>query len=127
MKIILSLAFAFCFCSTHAQTDSAVYFNPEIQAEYPGGPAAWYRYLAKNLTYPDIEVKEEMDLKVTVRFAVDSLGHSSHFTAVRGSEGLRNEAIRVIRNIKIWVPAVENGKKVNSWKEVTIGFELANQ
>ncbi len=122
----MTLAFAFCLCSSYAQTDSAVYFNPEIQAEYPGGTSAWFRYLAKNLTYPDIGAKEEMQLKVVVRFVVDSAGHSSHFIAVSGSEKLLNEAIRVIKNVKTWVPAIDKGKKVNSWKEETIGFEITN-
>ena len=57
MKIILTSLLLITFCVAHAQTDttkvvttdSAVYFNPEIPAMYPGGIQAWYRYLQKNL------------------------------------------------------------------------------
>ncbi|HSZ32682.1 MAG TPA: energy transducer TonB [Puia sp.] len=135
MKIILTLVFAFCFCSTHAQTDTiktdtseiVIYKNPEVPATYLGGPSAWFPYLSKNLRYPEEALNHNhVQGAVVTRFIVDSIGHSHHFVSVSGPEELREEAIRVIKNVEIWVPATNAGKTVNSWKEQEIRFKLVN-
>jgi protein TonB len=132
MKIILSLALLLCFCSTNAQTDSiktdtsyiVIYKNPEIPAAYPGSNYDWFRYLQKNLRYPDKAVKYNIQGAVVTGFIIDSIGHSHHFVSISGPEELRDEAIRIIKNVKIWVPATNAGKNVNSWKEQEIRFKL---
>ena len=43
----------------------------EIESEFPGGAAAWLRYLNKNLRYPDDAVNNEIQGTVVVQFIVD--------------------------------------------------------
>src|SRR5882757_9454065 len=43
----------------------------EIESEYPGGAAAWLRYLNKNFRYPDDAVNNEVQGTVIVQFIVD--------------------------------------------------------
>ncbi len=124
MKIILTLTLLLCFSSIYAQTDSAIYFSPEIQAEYPGGQAAWFRYLQKNLRYPDQAVQYNIQGTVTTQFIVDSAGLAHNITVISGPEELRAETIRIIEKIKVWVPGIAHGKKVNSWKIQPIRFKL---
>ncbi|HSZ35148.1 MAG TPA: energy transducer TonB [Puia sp.] len=134
MKIILTIAFAFSLCSSDAQTDTiktdtseiVIYKNPEIQAEYPGGISSWFHYLSKNLIYSDYNVDNHIQGAVVTRFIVDSLGYSHHFVSISGPETLRDEAMRLVKNVKIWVPATNGGKNVNSWKEQEIRFKLLN-
>jgi protein TonB len=134
MKIILTLLLLITFCAAHSQTDStkiittdsAVYFNPEIQAEYPLGLMGWYRYLSMNLRYPDKAVRNNIQGKVVVRFIVDSTGFAHDLTAISGPEELRAEAIRVIQKA-IWMPALHKGKKVNSWKTQPITYKLESR
>ncbi len=124
MKIILTSLFLLTYCAAHSQTDSAVYFNPEITAMYPGGTQAWLHYLQKNLKYPDLAVSNEIQGTVVIQFMVDSLGLSHDITVLSGPKELRDESIRLIKNVGIWSPGIAHGKKVNSWKTQPFYFKL---
>ena len=71
----------------------------EIESEFPGGAAAWLRYLNKNLRYPDDAVNNEIQGTVVVQFIVDKEGNVSDVQAISGPDngGLRDEAVRVIK------------------------------
>ena len=99
----------------------------EIESQYPGGMAAWQRYLQKNLRYPDEAVNNEIQGAVVVKFIVDKEGAVSDVEAVSGPNELRDEAIRVIKKSGSWTPAVQNGRKVRSYKQQPISFKLEAQ
>jgi protein TonB len=98
----------------------------EIESEYPGGPAAWLRYLNKNFRYPDEAVNNEIQGTVVVQFIVDKEGNVSDVQAISGPTdgGLREEAVRVIKKSGKWTPAVQNGRQVKSYKKQPIVFKL---
>jgi protein TonB len=127
MKIILTSLLLLIFCAAHSQTDSAVYFNPEIQAMYPGGIQAWYLFLERNLTYPGNAVSYNVQGQVVTRFILDSTGKAHDFTIVSGPEQLQDECIRVLKKVGIWSPAIQGGKKVNAWKTQPINFKLESR
>ncbi|HEY6899865.1 MAG TPA: TonB family protein, partial [Puia sp.] len=101
----------------------------EIESEYPGGAAAWLRYLNKNMRYPDDALNNEIQGTVVVQFIVDKEGNVSDVTAISGPEtgGLREEAIRVIKKSGTWIPAIQNGRKVKSYKKQPVIFRMVNQ
>lgn len=99
----------------------------EIESEYPGGAAAWARYLSKNLVYPDEAVNAEIQGQVIVRFIVDKEGNVSDVEAVSGPNELRDAAVRVIKKSGAWTPAVQNGRKVKSYKSQPINYRLETQ
>ncbi|HEV3251109.1 MAG TPA: TonB family protein [Puia sp.] len=99
----------------------------EIESDYPGGPAAWARYLNKNLHYPDEAVNNEIQGDVVVQFIVDKEGLVSEVEAVSGPNELRDEAVRVIKKSGKWTPAVQNGRQVKSYKKQPIKFRLEAQ
>ena len=88
----------------------------EIESDFPGGSAAWLRYLNKNLRYPDDAVNNEIQGTVVVQFIVDKEGNVSDVKAISGPEngGLREEAVRVIKKSGKWTPAIQNGRQVKS-------------
>jgi len=96
----------------------------EIESEYPGGRAAWIRYLLKTLTYPQVAQDNEIEGTVVVQFIVDREGNVSDVVAISGPEDLRAEAVRVIKRSGKWTPAVQNGRKVKSYKKQPIVFRL---
>ncbi|HVU94176.1 MAG TPA: TonB family protein [Puia sp.] len=98
----------------------------EIESEYPGGTAAWMRYLNKNFRYPEDAINNEIQGTVVVQFIVDKEGNVSNVEAVSGPEtgGLRQEAIRVIERSGKWVPAIQNGRNVKSYKKQPVQFKL---
>ena len=101
----------------------------EIESEFPGGAAAWLRYMNKNLRYPDDAVNNEIQGTVVVQFIVDKEGNVSDVQAISGPEngGLRDEAVRVIKKSGKWTPAVQNGRQVKSYKKQPIVFKLEAQ
>jgi len=96
----------------------------EIESSYPGGMAAWQRYLIKTLRYPQEAQDNEIQGTVVVQFIVDKAGTVSDVEAVSGPNELRGEAVRVIQKSGKWTPAVQNGRQVKSYKKQPIQFRL---
>jgi protein TonB len=103
-----------------------IFTKVEIESEYPGGTAAWMRYLNKNFRYPDDAINNEIQGTVIVQFIVDRDGNVSEVAAVSGPEtgGLRQEAVRVIEHSGKWVPAIQNCRTVKSYKKQPVQFKL---
>jgi len=105
--------------------DDAIFRKVEIESSYPGGPAAWQRFLHKNLRFPDEASENGVSGTVIVQFIVDKDGNVSNVEAISGPQELRAEAIRVIKKSGQWTPAIQNGNKVRSYKNQPLGFQLA--
>jgi protein TonB len=102
-------------------------FGPvEIESTYKGGMAAWQRFLQKNFHVPEAAMTADQPVTVTVmvRFIVDTAGNVSDAEALSGPDPLRQEAVRVIRKSGQWVPAIQNGRKVKSYKRQLITVVL---
>lgn len=99
----------------------------EIESEYPGGSAAWQRYLNKTLRYPQDAIDNEIQGTVVIQFIVDKEGNVSEVEAISGPEELRSEAVRVIKKSGKWTPAVQNGRQVKSYKKQPIVFRLETE
>lgn len=99
----------------------------EIESEYPGGAAAWQRYLNRNLRYPQEAIDNEIQGPVVVQFIVDKEGNVSDVEAISGPQELRAEAVRVIKKSGKWTPAVQNGRQVKSYKKQPIVFRLESE
>ena len=105
--------------------DKDVIWNKvEIPSEYPGGTAAWQRFLNKNLRFSQEAIDNEIQGAVVVQFIVDQEGNVSNVEAISGPEELRAEAVRVIKKSGQWTPAIQNGRKVKSYKRQPIIFRL---
>jgi len=99
----------------------------EIESDYPGGQAAWQRYLLKTLRYPQEAQDNEIQGTVVVQFIVDKAGTVSSVEALSGPNELREEAVRVIKKSGTWTPAVQNGRQVKSYKKQPIVFRLETE
>ena len=99
----------------------------EIESEYPGGTVAWQRYLNKTLRYPQEAIDNEVQGTVVIQFIVDKEGIVSDVEAISGPNELRDEAVRVIKKSGKWEPAVQNGRKVKSYKKQPIVFRLESE
>jgi len=106
-----------------------IFTKVEIESEYPGGTAAWMRYLNKNFRYPEDAINNEIQGTVVVQFIVDKDGIVSDVEVVDGPDagGLRQEAIRVIKQSGKWIPAIQNGRQVKSYKKQPVIFKLMQQ
>lgn len=102
----------------------------QIQAKFPGGDAAWRRFLERNLekTLP-VENGAPLGLyTVVVSFLVDKDGSISEVKAENNpGYGTGEEAVRVIRKGPKWQPAVQNGRNVIYRQRQSITFQVAEE
>ncbi|HEV2353166.1 MAG TPA: TonB family protein [Puia sp.] len=103
-----------------------IFTKVEIESQYPGGDNAWMRYLNKNLRYPEDALNNNIQGTILVQFIVDRLGNVSDVQAISGPDlgGLRDEAVRVILKSGQWLPAIQNGAKVKSYKRQPVVFVM---
>jgi protein TonB len=97
----------------------------EKESEYTGGLGAWQRYLNRNLRYPNRALKVGMQGMVVVSFIVDTEGNIEDPTIWESIEySLDEEALHIIRESPQWIPAIQFGKKVKSYKRQPINFTV---
>jgi TonB family protein len=108
----------------HAYDSSSPARKVEIEAEFPGGNSAWREYLMKKVVYPPAAVKKELQGEVLVEFVVSTSGTVSDVRATSGPQELRAEAVRAIKESGRWTPAIDQGRKVASYKTQPIDFKL---
>jgi periplasmic protein TonB len=95
-----------------AQPGSAFVIK-ERAPEFPGGPEALKRFMAKNITTPDeLEVGEKK--MVQIQFIVDKEGNVFVQEIVSsGGNEFDKEVIRVCKKMPRWKPAIQNGVNVS--------------
>jgi len=97
----------------------------EIESDFPGGVKAWINYLEKNLKYPDRAEKSAIQGTVVIQFIVDTEGHVIDPEIVKSVEySLDQEALRLIEKSPVWSVAIQDGRKVKSYKKQPITFRL---
>lgn len=104
-----------------------VFTTVQIESEFPGGPAAWQKYLQRNLNgdVPTSNGAPTGKYTVVVSFVVDREGNISDISAENDpGYGTKDEAIKAIKKGPKWTPAVQNGRKVISRKRQAITFQV---
>lgn len=97
----------------------------EVESEFEGGLARWQRYLNKNFRYPLDAAKREIQGTVRIWFTVDTDGVVREPWVAKSVElSLDDEAMRLIRISPKWTPAVQDGRKVKSYKVQPVIFRL---
>ncbi len=91
---------------------------------YPGGDAARQKFIAKHLVYPPLDVENQKQGRVYVKFIVNTNGTLSKVHTVKTfSEDAGKEAVRVAKMMK-WTSGQQRGKKVPVWVVMPITFKL---
>jgi TonB family protein len=89
--------------------EDSIYSKQENTAEYPDGRKGLMRYFKENLKYPAPCFEAGVQGKVIVKFTVTKEGNIRDIKLIRGVyERLENEVIRVIKNMKEWIPGEAN-------------------
>lgn len=94
--------------------------------EYPGGTTSLYSFLAKNIKYPEVARKNNVQGKVMVAFYVEEDGALSNIEIVKGlSKETDAEALRVMKSSPHWNPGLENGEPARVKYVMNINFSLS--
>ena len=110
--------------------EDKIFTKVENEAEFPGGNAAWVRYLTKNLnaSTPVDNGAPEGTYQVIVRFIVSKDGSISDVTPeTKFGYGMEDEAVKIIKKGPKWTPALQNGRNVNAYRRQPITFVVQEQ
>jgi periplasmic protein TonB len=102
----------------------------QVEAKFPGGQAAWTKFLERNLNNqtPADNGAPPGNYTVTVSFLVDKSGNISEVKALTDpGYGCAAEAVRVIQKGPKWQPAIQNGRQVIYRQKQNITFQVTEQ
>lgn len=88
---------------------------------------AWYmsKWVYQYLKYPDAALKEGIQGRVHVEFAIDKDGSVKEARIVKGvSEALDEEVLRVVNASPSWKPGRKDGRKVKCYITIPVDFIL---
>jgi periplasmic protein TonB len=130
-RIIPVLLFvAFCLIvskssfAQEAKKDTTVYTVVESMPQYPGGDDAMMKYLAINITYPQVAKDKGIQGTVWCTFVVEKDGSVNNVKILRGiGYGCDEEVIRVVKAMPKWKPGEKGGKPVRVQYSLPVKFK----
>ncbi len=110
--------------------DDKPFEKVEVEAIFPGGEAAWRKYLLRNLN-PNAPVDAgapEGQYTVVIQFIVDREGIISDVRALtKHGYDMEKEALKVINKGPKWTPALQNGRHVKAYRKQPITFIVSSE
>lgn len=104
-----------------------VFLIVEQSAEFAGGMAGFYKYVAEHIRYPNEAKNNDVTGRVIVEFIIGSDGSVRDARVVKGiGYGCDEEALRVIKGMPKWSPGKQQGRAVSQKLTVPIKFTLSN-
>jgi N-acetylmuramoyl-L-alanine amidase len=104
-----------------------VFQKVETEASFPGGEDAWVKYISSALkTNIDDLKKEGKSGTCLVQFIVNKDGsiREAEALTMKGTK-LAETVINAIKNGPQWNPAMQNGRKVTSYRKQPVTFQVA--
>lgn len=108
-----------------AAVTPVVYTIAEEMPAFPGGAAAFQRFLHDKIRYPAEALRKGVAGKVYVSFIIDEEGRIRDAAILRGlGAGLDEEALRLVRIMPWWTPGRVQGQPVRVAYTLPITFAL---
>jgi protein TonB len=112
-----------------ADSSNKIFTRVEKEAEFPGGVESWRKYLQNKLD-PMVPVRNNAPAgryDVVAVFIVSKDGSLSGIKARTSfGYGMEDELIRIIKKGPKWMPAMQNGIPVNSYRVQRISFTVSS-
>lgn len=107
--------------------DDKIYNVVDENAQFPGGDAACYKWLADHIKYPKECADKGIQGRVMVQFVINKDGSIVEAKALRSPDDkLTEEALRCVNAMPKWKPAKVKGNVVRSSFHLPIIFRLNN-
>ncbi|NOY50729.1 MAG: energy transducer TonB [Chlorobi bacterium] len=105
--------------------EDSIYISVERLPEFPGGYAALLKYLGSAIKYPSIALGAGIQGTVYIEFVVEADGSTSNYKILRSvGGGCTEEALRAVKNMPEWEPALQNMRKVRYKFVLPVKFTL---
>lgn len=93
--------------------------------EFIGGKDKLFKYLSKNLKYPDNAFEDKIEGTVFMSFIVGKNGEIINVKVIKGiREDIDNEALRIIKKMPKWKPGKQNGNPIPVQMNLPIVFKI---
>jgi len=116
--------------TTFQNDERKIFIKVEKAASFPGGDPAWLKYISRVIQKNANELVADKNShgRCDVRFIVSTDGSVSDVKAVtmQGTK-LAEVAVNAIKNGPDWIPGVQNGHNVNSFKIQPVTFALNDE
>lgn len=115
MILCLRLSVLLSFLQSFGCFAQEEFRRPDVEAEFPGGKADMYKFLGKNIRYPEKALKANVSGRVFLQIKIDSVGNIVSVKVLEGPGfGLEEECVRVVKLMPTWRPARISGKSILS-------------
>ncbi|XVJ65787.1 MAG: hypothetical protein HEQ40_06355 [Lacibacter sp.] len=108
-----------------SQIDTTLFTKVDVEASFPGGDAAWAKYVQTELEKHINKLSRNKASVGTcvVQFIVDKEGNITNVVALNMQESLLAKIVmEAIQKGPRWVPAEQNGRKVKAYRRQKITF-----
>lgn len=105
--------------------DAVVDYNSmETPPQYPGGYAAFYKFLKDTIKYPETAKENKVEGSVLASFTIEKDGTLSNIKIDKKemTTEFADEATRVLKLAGQWEPGMKNGKPVRVAYSIPIKF-----
>lgn len=93
--------------------------------QFPGGSDSLKSYMRRNINYPETDMERKIQGRVVVSFVVEKDGSLSNITVISPlSPSLDREAVRVVRSMPRWTPAMQNGNTVRTRMSLPVSYRI---
>lgn len=98
----------------------------DIKPIFIGGNQKLMQYLSDNLHYPSLALENELEGRVIIKFYVDINGSIKSSEVYKDGVGgdCADEAIRLVKNMPKWQPALKQNKPVRTYVYLPLDFIL---
>jgi protein TonB len=92
--------------------------------QFPGGDSALVNFIKENMQYPEKAMKNGIRGRVVCQLTINADGSVSDVKVMRSVErSLDNEAVRIIKSMPKWEPAMQKGQLVGVKYTVSVNFK----
>ena len=120
---LMIIAFSNISLAQEGQTNTKVVYDRD--AGFPGGQAAMDQYINDNLQYPQESIDKEEQFVINVMLTVNADGSITNvFAGQNDFPLLAAEAVRLVKAMPNWEPAVMNGNIIKQQVFASIPFIL---
>jgi len=107
--------------------DDKMFERVEVEAAYPGGASAWFKFLSRTVKgeVPSDNNAPAGTYTVIVQFVVNKDSTLTDFSALtKHGYGMEQEVIRALRLSGKWIPAMQNGRTVKAYRKQPVTFNV---
>ncbi|HRQ49314.1 MAG TPA: N-acetylmuramoyl-L-alanine amidase, partial [Agriterribacter sp.] len=111
------------------QDGDKIFQKVETEAKFPGGEAAWQKYISSSIkdVIDSLQTENKAGTCV-VQFIVDTEGNLSEVQPLTMQGTLFARTVTdAIKNGPKWIPAMQNGHKVKAYRKQPVTFQISEE